>query len=142
MREKYETEVLVNPEPVRCPIRPVLMMATLRRSIFKETPEEPLEALGLPLSLAKAMITIGKTSMELARLLGREGSPTRSVSRELHPLWYTVDETLSASARTRETEVLMGILGDKPVSLLCLNTNISSALRGEIRKLRPEHEVL
>lgn len=122
----------MNPEPVRCPIRPLLMMANLQRSIFKETPEEQLEALGLPLSLTKAMITIGKTPMELARLLGREGSPTRNVSRALHPLWYTVDERLSAFARTRETEVLMGILGDKPVS----------ALRGEIRKLRPQHELL
>ena len=99
MRRKW----LVNPEPVRCPIRPLLMMANLPRSMFKETPEEQLEAWGLPLSLTKAMITIGETPIEPARLLGREGSPIRSVWRALHPLWYTVDETLSAFARTRET---------------------------------------
>ena len=110
----------------------LLDISGLDKTHFPESPEDQLESLGLPLSLAKAMVTTGRRPTELARLLGRSAPPTRNCPQELHPLWLTVDETLAAFARTRDAEALKGLLGSRPTLFL----------RGELRKLKPQGGIL
>lgn len=105
-RDSFVTTPPTLLEPPRPPSFDLARLVHSDKDVFKSDPAEQLEALGVPLSLAKAMVGAGWSPTELARNMGRPLPPMRRKPVVWHPQVLTLDDSISAMMRSRNVEVV------------------------------------